>query len=98
MRKKIFDMVEAQTGNNKVSLVYDIFMMVTIVVSIFPLAFKETNTVFYYIDRVTVVIFIIDYILRLFTADYKLNKAAISFVLFPFTPMAIIDLVVIPSK
>jgi voltage-gated potassium channel len=31
--------------------------------------------------------------LRLITADYKLNKGALSFVKYPFTPLAVIDLV-----
>ena len=98
MRKKIFEMVEAQTGNNKVSLAYDIFIMVTILVSIFPLAFKETNALFQWIDYITVSIFILDYLLRLLTADYKLKKAVASFFVYPLTPMAIIDLIsILPS-
>jgi voltage-gated potassium channel len=72
--------------------------MAAIVISIFPLAFKETNIVFQWIEYITVSIFILDYILRIATADYKLKKAASSFVLYPFTPMAIIDLLsILPS-
>ena len=48
-------------------------------------------------DRATI-IFIVDYVLRFITADYKLNKGKISFVLYPFTFMAIIDLLsILPS-
>jgi voltage-gated potassium channel len=73
-------------------------MMATIVVSIFPLAFKETNALFQWMDYITVGIFIVDYILRLITADLKLNKSVASFFLYPLTPMAIIDLVaILPS-
>lgn len=47
------------------------------------------------IDIVTVFIFIVDYLMRLLTADYKLNRRAASFLLYPFTPMAILDLLTI---
>jgi len=47
---------------------------------------------------VTVAIFILDYFLRWSTADYKVNKKGWSFLLYPITPMAIIDLVsILPS-
>jgi len=44
-------------------------------------------------------VFIIDYILRWITADYKLEKREIlSFIRYPFTPMALIDLLsILPS-
>lgn len=52
----------------------------------------------FYIDIITVVIFIADYLLRLITADYKLEKGIKSFLLYPLTPMAIIDLLsIMPS-
>ena len=98
MRKKIFDILDTNNNSNKISNVYDIIMMITIIISIIPLAFKQSNIVFEYIDYITVAIFIIDYLLRLLTADYKLNKSVLSFVLYPVTPMAIIDLVsILPS-
>lgn len=72
--------------------------MTTIVVSIFPLAFKTTNSIFQWIDYITVAIFIFDYLLRLITADIKLKKSVASFFLYPITPMAIIDLLsILPS-
>jgi len=98
MRKKLFLIIEPVDDDNKLSHIYDIVMMVTIVLSVAPLAFKETNIVFQWIDRITVSIFIFDYLLRLITADYKLRKSAVSFFVYPITPMAIIDLVsILPS-
>ena len=98
MRKRIFEIIEAATESDRASNVYDIFMMIIIVGSLIPLAFKSENAIFYWIDKVAVVVFIIDYALRLFTADLKLNKKAASFVLYPFTPMAILDLLcILPS-
>lgn len=98
MRKRIYEIIELSKEDDGCSAYYDVFMMITILVSIVPLAFKTTNPVFVWIDRITVVIFIADYILRLITADYKLKRKIKSFVYYPFTPMAIIDLLaILPS-
>ena len=74
-------------------------MIVVIILSLAPLAFKEDTQPLIIIDIVTVTIFVIDYILRWGTADYKFNnKSAVSFVKYPFSAMAIIDLLsILPS-
>ena len=98
MRKKLYSVIDSVGNTSVLGNIYSIFMMATIVVSIFPLAFKETNALFQWMDYITVGIFIVDYILRLITADLKLNKSVASFFLYPLTPMAIIDLVaILPS-
>lgn len=93
--------MEVTDESDKTSLVYDfydIFMMIVIVASIIPLAFKEEIPFFVWIDRVAVVVFVIDYLLRLFTADLKLKKGVKSYFIYPFTPMAIVDLLsILPS-
>lgn len=91
MRRKIFELVEPPQGEERADL-YDVIMLIAIIVSIVPLAFKGTNAVFSIIDRVTVILFILDYALRWFTADLKLDRGAASFVVYPLTPLAIIDL------
>lgn len=99
MRAFIYRLVEvSEDDSDKIAYFYDIGMMITIFASIIPLAFKETYPVFAVIDKVTVTIFIIDYILRLITADYKLKRHFKSFIIYPFTPMALIDLLsILPS-
>ena len=98
MRKKIFDIIEVSDGNNKISHFYDLLMIVAIVASIVPLLFKETIELFEVIESVTVVIFVLDYLLRWITADYKLSKGGLSFLVYPFSFMAIIDLLsILPS-
>lgn len=98
-RKRIYEIIEKAEGRDILSAIYDYFMMAVIVVSLVPLAFKAETMAFTVIDKVTVSIFIIDYILRWLTADYKFEKRNIwSFVRYPFSPMAIIDLVsILPS-
>ena len=98
MRKRIYEIIEAAQEGDKLSNAYDIFMMCVIVASLIPLTFKDSNAVFDVIDTVAVIIFIIDYLLRLFTADYKLRKGIGSFFLYPLTPLAIIDIMcILPS-
>ena len=97
-RYRLYEVIEIAEDDDKLSNIYDIFMMITIVASIVPMAFKTTNAVFNIVDKATVVIFIIDYVLRIITADLKLKKGVGSFFIYPFTPMAIIDLVaILPS-
>ena len=98
MREKLFSVIDPVNGESKLSNAYDFVMMITIIISMVPLAFKGTNIVFQWIDYITVSIFILDYSLRLITADYKLNKSTVSFFVYPITPMAIIDLIsILPS-
>ena len=98
MRGRIFEIIEISKDGDRASLIYDWSMMAVIILSLIPLAFKETTIGFEAIDRFTACIFVLDYLLRLFTADLKLRKGAISFFIYPFTPMAIIDLLaILPS-
>lgn len=92
IREKIYRFVEKSSNDNRSSTLYDIFMLTSIVVSIVPLMFAEEKPCFRVIEHITVSIFIVDYLLRWFTADFKLNRKGWSFVLYPFTPMAIIDI------
>lgn len=99
MRKRIFEVIELSKGNDKLSSLYDYFMMLVIIASLIPLAFKADLRIFQIADRITVAIFIVDYILRFITADYKYGKKSLSsFFRYPFSFMAIIDLIsILPS-
>ena len=90
MRKKIYNILNQNA-------IYDTFMFAVIIMSIIPLAFVKQQSWMTLIDRITVIIFIVDYILRWFVAD-KLSNKLNKFVLYPLTPMAIIDLLsILPS-
>lgn len=98
MRKKIFEIIEPHS-ERKFSREYDIFMIIVISLSLVPLLFKTPNRVLNIIEGVTVIIFIIDYLLRWITADYKYGETGIKpFLKYPFSFMAIIDLLsILPS-
>ena len=74
IRRKIFGVIEKAEEGNLVSLIYDIFMIVVILLSLLPLAFKEDIEFFVWTERITTVIFIVDYILRWATAYLKLGR------------------------
>ncbi len=93
MRRRLFEIIEVSGGRDRASSVYDVVMLITIMISILPLAIREPPTVFHITDVATTAVFIVDYILRLSTADLKLRKGAKSFLLYPFTPWAIIDMI-----
>lgn len=101
LRKRLLYLVESPDEENDENTTfdwYDIFMMIAIIASIVPLAFKSDNIGFYIIDKVTVVVFIIDYLLRWIVSDLKLKKGAKSYFIYPITPMAILDLLtILPS-
>lgn len=98
LRQRIYEIIEVSEDNDKLSSIYDIIMMISIIISIIPLCTHENYYVFGIIDKVIVIIFIGDYILRILTADKKLRRGALSFFLYPFTPMALVDLLsILPS-
>ena len=92
MRKRIYEIIEQGKAGDKVSIAYDILMLVAIAASIVPLMFVEEYPAFRVIEQVTVTFFIIDYFLRWMTADYRQDKGVWSFVIYPFTGWAIVDI------
>lgn len=94
MRKKIYDIIEVTNDNSTVlNNIYNFIIFFSIIISMIPLMDKKVTAVYSVINTVTLIVFIIDYILRFITADFYLNKGAKSFLVYPFTPMAIIDLI-----
>ena len=75
-------------------------MMVLILCSIIPLAFRFESYYLDILDKIAVSFFILDYLLRWITADYAMPKKERwkAFACYPFTGFAIIDLLsIIPS-
>lgn len=98
MRKRIFEIIERGSNGDFISKAYDCFMLLCIIVSIVPLAFRqnfiEDNQWILYAELFTTGIFIVDYIVRFATEDLRNEKddAMIAFVKYPFTISAILDL------
>ena len=97
-RKTLFQIIEPHQKENTIEKSYDVLMFLTIIVSLIPLTTKSHTGIFMWLDFVSTIIFIIDYLLRLLTADYKLEKGKLSFFLYPFTFLALADLLcILPS-
>ena len=97
-RRRIYEIIEPSAGGDRVSAIYDCAMIAVILASLLPLAFKNTTALLNTLDRISVGIFILDYLLRLMTADYKLKKGPVSFLLYPISFMALLDLLCILAK
>lgn len=94
MRKKLYSSLYSDTPTARI---YNILMVIMIFLSMIPLAFKDSSTLFKYIDYITVIVFIFDYGCRWIVADL-VSSTTHSFIKYPFTFMAIIDLLtILPS-
>ena len=95
MRENLYKILDSRGPTSLLSRFYEYFMIVAIFVSLVPLFFRDSIPVFDLIESVVVSVFILDYLARWFTADIKLQRGPFSFLIYPFTPMAIIDLLAI---
>ena len=89
MRKRLYTLLD---GDGGAAMWCGRVMTMLIIASLLPLCFKESSPVLETIEYACVLVFIADYLARWATADLKLSKGALSFLIYPFTPMAIIDL------
>lgn len=76
MKKRIFDIIQIGNREDMPSRVFDIFIVVTIILNVVVM-FLETfdelsslQTLFTVIEVLTILIFCVEYALRIWTADY----------------------------
>lgn len=91
-RSKIYQLIHVSADQGRFGKAYNYLMIAAIVVSLVPLCFKQEYPLFRITDLVVTVLFIVDYLMRWGTADMSMGKGPKSFLIYPFTPMAIIDL------
>ncbi len=91
-RQQIEKIIDRTDHSSKVSVFYDWFMVGIIIMSILPLMFMQTYEIFKVTEWIATIIFVTDYILRWITADIRLQKGNKSFWIYPFSFMAIVDL------
>ncbi len=97
-RARIHAILSNDDVNDKVAIWYNRIMVFVIILCLVPLWFKEAYLGLRVLDRICASIFIFDYVLRWITADFKLKRGKASFLLYPITPMAILDLLsILPS-
>ncbi len=87
-----------ENKSNKSSSIYNTLMLIIIMVSLSCLTVKKEYELVNNIDLICAIFFIIDYLLRWITSDFNKSKGLLSFLLYPFTPWAIFDLLsILPS-
>ncbi|MBO5050343.1 MAG: potassium channel family protein [Oscillospiraceae bacterium] len=92
MRKRIYQMVHVYEGS-LLSVAYKYFMIVIIAVSLIPLTTKEEPAFLSITEGFCLLFFVVDYILRWITADYKFaNHSWVAFARYPFRMISIIDM------
>ena len=100
-RKERYRIIEKDDGTNKASRVFDIFIFLLVIFSIFQIVLESHKNIYlaysYYFkifEVFTVIIFTVEYILRIYTAKYKYNKTDFwSVIRFIFSFEGIIDIV-----
>lgn len=92
MRRKIYHLV-LKSDKKSINYFYDVFISFIAVLSIVPLMFKRELPSFYMIERAAVVILAVDYLLRFAVSDYIIGKGKYSFIIYPFTLGAVVDIV-----
>lgn len=99
MRQVIYNIIKkSDSDDNNINKLYDYFICAVAFVSIIPLMFKRELPSFSLIDKVTIYILFADYVFRWITYDMKLKKGNLSFLIYPVTPYALIDLLsLLPS-
>ena len=103
MRKRIFEIIQPDRGNSLASRVFDWTITTLILVSViivFAVTFdlpEEVQRVLMCIEETASVVFTIEYLLRILTADllYPGRGAVVSRIRYVLSPMAIIDLLAI---
>ena len=98
-REQIFYIIEPLSKKHRASKWYDYLMVVVTLVSFIPLVFHDESVwPLKTINIICALIFAVDYAMRFMTADYHYKTdSAWSFLRYPFSPLAIIDLLVILS-
>ncbi|MBO4696753.1 MAG: ion transporter [Lachnospiraceae bacterium] len=99
-KKRIFHIIQIGTNDDIASRVFDIFIVCVIFLNLFVVLFdtfdvaKDFKTPINVIEWVTVIIFTIEYLLRLWTADYLYPKRSYwgAKVAFVFSFFGLIDL------
>ena len=60
-------------------------MILMIVISIIPLFTRERNILLYLMEDISLIVFLIDYLLRWYCADIRIKRGWKSYFIYPFT-------------
>jgi len=104
MRKRFFEIIEPSKKRNDISHYFDLFIMSLILLNVAAMIFASEkefgdrySVEFYYFEVVSVIVFTIEYVLRVWTCveNRKYKKAFTGRIRFILSPMALVDLLAI---
>lgn len=91
-KQRIYEVIEVSRMGDNSSRAYDVLMTVAIIVGLIPMTLKHDNIFTFWIEIVTTTVFLIDYVARVYTADYKMGfKNYRAYIAYLFTPLALFD-------
>lgn len=97
IRRRILSLIEPAEESTIGNKIYAFGMFAVIVASMIPLASREPPETYRVLETVTLIAFVVDYLLRLCTADLRMKQGTASFLRYPLGPLAICDLLAILS-
>lgn len=103
-KKRIFEIIETAKSDDKASRIFDLFLVFLIITNILAVILATVGSIdaslrsfFWWFELVSVILFSIEYILRVWTADLKKRYSSpiLGRIKYIFSPMAMIDLLAI---
>ncbi len=95
-KRRIFEVIEVSNIGDKSSRAYDVVITTAVIVGLLPMTLKSENFYTKIIEILTGLIFLSDYCVRVYTADYKMGYKSIkAYIAYVTTPLAIFDLLAI---
>lgn len=86
MKNRLYNILEVDNNNeSKLDELYSYFMILMIVMSIIPLFTRERNILLYLMEDISLIVFLIDYLLRWYCADIRIKRGWKSYFIYPFT-------------
>ena len=92
-KKRIYEVIEVSNIGDDSSRAYDVMITVAVIVGLIPMTLKGESIYTTIIALLTSFIFLVDYCVRVYTADYKMGyKSGKAYIAYIMTPLAIFDL------
>lgn len=86
MKNRLYNILEVDNNNeSKLDELYSYFMILMIVISIIPLFTRERNILLYLMEDISLIVFLIDYLLRWYCANIRIKRGWKSYFIYPFT-------------
>ena len=104
IKKRVFEIIEKGKPGDRASRYFDLFLVILIVLNVVAIILESVKTIytvfptgFRAFEVFSVLVFTVEFILRVWTAEYKVqaSKRSTARIKYIFTPMAIIDLLAI---